>query len=76
MRITGSPMPGQDLRIQHWDTKGTLLIDMSWEDWDEMKADVEYFRQHGRSRPESQKRISPKSGLDLDGKGLWIPTPS
>lgn len=72
MRVGPSPLPKQNLRIQHWDAKDTLYIDMSWEDWDELARDVAYFRQHGHARPGSEIRISAK-GLDMDATALWVP---
>lgn len=72
MRVGPPTEAGQDLQISHWDTQGTLIINMSWDDWDELVKDADYFRKHGRPRPGAPVRTS-SAGNDLDGHGLWIP---
>ena len=69
MRI--GPSTTKQLRITHWDEQGILVIDMDWDDWDELMRDAAYFRIHGRVRPSSVERISP-AGNDQDGQALWI----
>lgn len=71
--MRAGPSPSQQLRITHWDEGGAFHLDMSWDDWDELAKDVEYFRKHGRPRPGSDLRVSPTTGNDMDGKGLWVP---
>jgi hypothetical protein len=44
------PSTSDELRISHWDAQGLLIIDMSWDDWDELVKDAEYFRKTGRVR--------------------------
>ena len=50
MRIGPPTGRGQDLRITSFEGKGILIIEMTWNEWDELIKDADYLKKTGKVR--------------------------
>lgn len=50
MRIGKSTGLGQDLRMTAFTRDGLVVVEMTWDEWDELVKDAEHLRETGEFR--------------------------